>query len=487
MRLLLIAAQLEKLLPFSFIRLIKDHHLITNRRPLLDILGCLLIFFSSVLLGIWAVKGTIALRNVLLCIEALISIFYSISFFKENIQRIPLKNWIPFIFLGLIFFWVIFHYFFLAFFPEEQLNELVSTWLRSFLAVIVGVGTGIAIIKRPNSVNFLWLGILLSFLYLFCQYIPKAIALDTLFVHDYPSYIFYGKISGVLAGTILVVGLLGTMIDTIMREGSWAIFKAIVLWLLGTSVVLYSYVFIFDARNGVGLAAVLFSLFSIFTIFQFTKRGLSGRIGLNVAPILIIFILCATMFGWLLMQHTKHNPGWSTMWQDSVIAFQVEKYPNWQNPGKMGYPRSIAGETVKANTYERIAWATSGLTILLPDNPLGIGILNNTFGVALREKFPNSAESITGSHSAWIDISLAFGYPCLIFFLGGLLSIFCISVSNKGPHQYLTSLLSFGVLFLYTVGELSSQHSIEILCFLLALMSSLLLTSIQDKPMKSNY
>ena len=76
-----------------------------------------------------------------------------------------------------------------------------------------------------------------------------------------------------------------------------------------------------------------------------------------------------------------------------------------------------------------------------------------------------------------MEIALAFGYRGLLLTLGALFSLFCISVSFAGPHQYLTSLLSLGLILLYTVGEISSQHAIEMLCFLIALMSELLPSS----------
>ena len=41
-----------------------------------DLLGLILVLLSSLLLGIWAVKETIALRNILLVCGTLISIYY---------------------------------------------------------------------------------------------------------------------------------------------------------------------------------------------------------------------------------------------------------------------------------------------------------------------------------------------------------------------------------------------------------------------------
>ena len=110
-----------------------------------ELIGLALILIGSILLGIWAVKGTIALRNILLGIGTPISLLYCYQYFKFNQQKIPSKNFSPMILIGLMFCWVIFHYLFLSRFPEIQLQELRSTWLRTFLAAIVGFGTGLEI------------------------------------------------------------------------------------------------------------------------------------------------------------------------------------------------------------------------------------------------------------------------------------------------------------------------------------------------------
>jgi hypothetical protein len=426
-------------------------------------------------LGIWAVRETIALRNILLGFGAAVSLVYCLQFFKGNPIRIPLKNWIPFIFLGLLFCWVIFHYIFLSRFPEIQFHELMSTWLRSGLAVILALGTGLALSKCPVAVNCLWIGILGSFAYLFYQYIPKAIAAKSLFAIDHGYYIYRGKISGVLMGTILVVGLLGTMIDTIRRAKGKEILLVGLLWLTGTIVALYSFVFIFDTRNGMGLAAMMFAIVLLMVIGGILGRIFLGRGAKGALALLLPMIFALSLVGWFGNEHVKHNSGWSTMWEDTKTSIQVEKYPNWQNLPAMGYPQNATGEVVKANTYERLAWAVAGLKILLPENPLGLGALKKPFLNSLKEKYPNSANIYAGTHSAWVDIALAFGYPGIFLFLASLLSITFLSVRANSPFKNLVSLMSLGLILLYTVGELSSQHSIEILCFLIGLISTLLL------------
>jgi len=440
-----------------------------------DLLGWALIIFSSVLLGIWAVRETIALRNVLLAFGAIMSLVYCTRFFKSNAIPIPVKNWIPFIFLGLLFCWVIFHYLFLSRFPDIQFHELISTWLRSILAVILALGTGLALSKRPVAVNCLWIGILGSFAYLFYQYIPKAIAAKSLFAIDHGYYIYRLKISGVLMGTILLVGLLGTMVDTIRRAKWREIFMAGLLWLIGTTATLYSFVFIFDTRNGVGLAVIMFAIVLLIVIRQVLRLLLFRKAEQGISTLLVLIICAAGVVGWLGGEHMKHNPGWSTMWEDAKISIQVEKYPNWQNLPVMGYPQNANGEVVKANTYERLAWAVAGFEILLPANSLGLGVLKKPFYIALKEKYPNSANNLTGTHSAWVDIALAFGYPGIFLFLASLISTIYISSRANSSFKSLVGLMSMGLILLYTVGEVSSQHSIEILCFLISLISALLI------------
>lgn len=446
-----------------------------------DWLGLTLIVLSSLLLGIWAVKGTIALRNILLGLETIFASIYCYQFYKTN-PKIPLKNWLPLILLGLMFMWVIYHYFFLSRFPDQQLHELKSTWFRSGLATIVGVGTGLALLKRPNAISCLWLGIIGSFAYLFYQYIPKAMALNSLFAPDYVNYIFYGKISGVLAGTILIAGLLGTMLDS-ARRGNWfvAIMVAL-LALVGLTVALYAYVFILDARNGVGLAFILLVLFCLFMIRSMVTNIL-GKLskpqtrcsGVSWLLLIIFFFLVlgsVTVFS--IKEHVKHNPGWSSMWEDTKTSLQIEKYPNWQNPQVLGYPVNAAGQVVKTNTYERVAWATAGVSIFLPQNPYGLGILKGPFMVLMKESYSSSTSYIPSTHSAWVEIGLAFGYLALLLLLGALFFLSILSLSSKSKFQATTLMLSVGLIALYTVGELSSQHAIEILFFLISLASTLL-------------
>ncbi|QWE10873.1 hypothetical protein [Polynucleobacter sp. es-EL-1] len=326
--------------------------------------------------------------------------------------------------------------------------------------------------------NFLWLGIFISFAYLLYQYIPLAISAGSLKYHNYEQFIYPGKISGVLVGTLLLAGLLGTLLDCIPSLNLKAKIIMFLFWLLGSCLILYSYVYIFDTRNGIGLGVLIFSLASMF----FLTKIFSSLLNISHLKIALkngLFALSLMGFiGWFGWQQFQLNPGWSSMIDDTKVAVQIEKYPNWQNPRVFGYPPSSLGKVVAGNTYERFSWATAGVTIFIPENPLGVGILSKPFGVLLNAKFPNSGNYILSSHSAWVELTLAFGIPALIFTLGALLVILVLSATANGPFKYFPTIFSLAIIALYTVGELSSQHSIEILYFCIALLGACLFPSV---------
>jgi hypothetical protein len=85
-----------------------------------------IVILSSLLLGIWAVKETIALRNILLFGGAPLSIYYIAQEFKRSNLKEQCDLWriLPILLLGLTFVWVVSHYLFFSIDPAKQFNEL---------------------------------------------------------------------------------------------------------------------------------------------------------------------------------------------------------------------------------------------------------------------------------------------------------------------------------------------------------------------------
>lgn len=128
-----------------------------------------LLISGSLLLSIWLMRETIALRNILLVSCSLLSFYYLYKNFQELFvkRKVHLKNWIPIILIGLLFIWVITHLIFFSYAPEKQFQELTSTWLRGLMACIVGFTLGLIINKYFRGFDWIMLALISGFFILF--------------------------------------------------------------------------------------------------------------------------------------------------------------------------------------------------------------------------------------------------------------------------------------------------------------------------------
>jgi hypothetical protein len=488
-----------------------------------------LVVISSVLLGIWATMNTIALRNVLLWVGGLIALIYWWDWLKTNKANNTLPSlswlyWLPVILIGLMFAWVVIHYFFFAQNPQQQFSELKSTWLRSFLAAIIGSATGLALNRNNRLMPLLWLGLLLSFIVLIYQYIPKAIVKQSLFATDFfGDYIYWAKFSGVLAGTILIAGLLGLLIDSLwqnnrkessmklksnanvrlsgnladdttriftveenQRTSSQSIIAvkaglvtriAIPIYVFGgICVAAYSFVFIFDAKAGVGMTFILIAFWLGIGLLFVIKRVASDRDkkrrrAFLIKSLIVLILIAASLF-WFTTKHIKNNPGWGSLFEDIALSAQIDTYQYWKGTG-VALPLRKDGSPVAGNTYERVALATLGMRLIVL-NRVGNGSLRS-FKEDAKKIDPNY-NNHHYTHSAWIDLGLSFGLPGLLFLPIALFSLLLCAVVNPRIRFRATIItIAIVTLILYLVGEYAFQHGVEILFYLLGLLCGLAL------------
>jgi hypothetical protein len=445
-----------------------------------DRFGLIFVILSSILLGIWAVKNTIALRNIILVFGSILGLIYIVSQLKDKFLKdfITFKNCLPLIMVSLIFFWIVFHYLFLSRYPQEQFQELSSTWLRSFLAAIMAIATAIAISKKKIRIYWLWAGIFISFLYLFFQYLPKAWATQSLLAIDWygNSYIFHGKINGVLAGSIMIAGLAGCSLSLFnFKSHPKKVFVSF-FWLAGLFLAIYCYVFVFDARNGIGLAMIILFLVPGWLLLCIITKQQDSKSSIPLKNFFIVFILAITLIVWFGKEQSERNPGWRTIIEDVQIAVQIDKYPNWQDPQQYGYPKTADNRQVVFNNYERTAWTTAGLTLFAPENPLGIGVMSRSFPRLLKQKYGKNVDYIPSTHSAWVDLTLSYGFVGLFLLLGSLLIIIVRTIlipskpANFTPFNFI---MASSLVFIYTVAEVSVQHGIEMLIYWITFLASL--------------
>ena len=470
--------------------------------------GLVLVLISSVLLSIWATINTIALRNVLLWVGVLIALAYWWNWFKTNKANHTLPSlsglyWLAVILITLMFIWVVIHYFLFAQNPQQQFSELKSTWLRSFLAVIIGSATGLALNRNPRFMPWLWLGLLLSFVVLIYQYIPKAIAKQSLFAIDHSGgYIYFAKFNGVLVGTILIAGLLGLLMDSIWRNKAGGkkipldmtanqkntlhlndtavkvgLIKKIVIPIyvfVGIFIATYAFVFIFGAKAGVGMAFILISVWLgiglNFTLKNLALKQDKKRRRAVLMKSLITFILVTASLFLFITQHIKNSPGWGNLFEDMAISTQIDTHFRWKGDGA-DLPLRKDITPVAANLYERVALATLGMR-LIALNKVGNGSLSS-----LREdvkKIEPNYKSHHYTHSAWIDLGLSFGLPGLFFLPIAFISLLmCAALNPQIRFRASIITMAIAILILYLVGEYAFGHSVEILFYLAGLLCGL--------------
>lgn len=458
--------------------------------------GFLLILLSSILLGIWATVNTIALRNILLVFSAGLSIIYirewfkmrDVSLIKNHLRRTEFFCWLPSILIMVMFIWVIVHYLLFSQSPQKQWDELTSTWLRALMASVIGFGCALALRRNGSLAWLLWLGLILSFLVLIHQYIPKALANRSLLAIDwFGNYIYWAKFSGVLAGITLFAGTLGLSIDRARRlftnsgdatSQSSRLQKVSLGFAiaLGLFLPIYSFVYIFSAKNGVGVAAIL-SIFllvagGISLVIQFFGKGQNQFSNINWLRWSLACLVVIISSTWLGYQHVKNNPGWESLIEDIQIGVQIDKYQNWQNPGKYGFPNRSDGSSVASNTYERTALIVVGLRLIM-NNPIGNGVLRSLRAELQKKNIEYDTHLYT--HSAWIDLGLSYGWPGLLILPTALiLCLFACIKKYRGPYRGTVTCFSVSFLVLYLVGEYAFQHGIEILLFICALLAGMI-------------
>jgi hypothetical protein len=326
----------------------------------------------------------------------------------------------------------------------------------------------LAIVRIPSRLVWLALGLLSNFIGLIIEYIPLAIAQKKLSkVMPVLQNYLQGKIYAVVLGSLYFGGLLG-LISAWLDKKIKASGPTLFFWLSSLILIFYSYIYIADTRNGIGIAALLFVGW-LFWLVLFTKKNSSYlKLNFSTRQLFLGFCITCTILVGAVGLQLKQNEGWTTTLDDALIAIQINRYHHWQNPQVFGYPPDIK----HANTYERVSWFVVALT-LVPDRLLGDGTLKYGFGRAVKDRYPQS--NVFVSHSPWLDFTLSLGIPGIIFLLGSFLSTLVLSFKNKSALAHYARWMTLSILITYSLAELFNQAGFEFLLYTAGFLPCLLL------------
>ena len=406
-----------------------------------------LLFIAFMLISIWCTAGTIGFRNILLITGSMLVIYYLIVEKQTSNEKGSLKiiKNTPAILILISLIWVIAHYLFIGEFHNSQQQELISTWKRVLMACILGMGVGHILIKL-NFFNYLWIGILISVIIYILQFSYKNI-----FNINEFRLIYEGKANLSFTGGILLITLLGAWIEKQNNKILFLIIVAIYSLLL-------SNIYISNSRAGT-IFTILIVIYILINFLYYSQKN-QKIIAIILTTITIIFSIYI---------HNSKNSGWKTILYDLESAYKSSKVYNTTTLPP--FPINRIGVQVTGNTFERGYWGILGVKEIIR-KPFGVGVLRYPLTASMNPEGYLSFSKNTSSHSGWIDLGLAYGIPMLAIMFTIIAILISRCIFQKELNNRITYLvLILFILIIYSTSELSEQHNVEILFFILSILS----------------
>lgn len=389
-----------------------------------------------VLLFIWQVPGTIALRNAVLGMLLVLTI----GLWLRTTNRPSLKHMLmqpPMLCLLLLTGWLVLSLSW-AVEPKLSLVELKGQWVMPVLCGIAGalMATVAPVVFRNGFKGLVQVVFWALFLQIalhdlldmaywlstgaipFRQapvlYLPEIVRG---LLHGQPLATAFSAQSGdkfSYVNSTLAALIVAEIVQRVLLKKRWLSIG----WptLLLASMAMLGCTYLLRFRNGnVGL--LLLVAFAAFMVL--VRLAKNWPIWKTAATIAIIVTLLAGFANVLY----KSDARWQSFTETVSIAVDTTTHQAWRLRGTP-YPVMQNGQEVDISAYERLAWGTEGLK-LVADNPMGTGYNRNAFGDGIDRKYQMNGVYRGGhAHSGLIDFAIANGVLGLIMWLAFLGALF---------------------------------------------------------------
>jgi hypothetical protein len=419
------------------------------------------------LLIIWVLPNTIALRHLFLIIGFISAIIIIVK--SRFFSSVAIREILPLLLLGALFLWALIHFIFFPLNPELELKELKSIWARAFIGCIFAIGLSISLrlkkdLKPYFFISLFSVSVINLAAYLYLSYEEGKFLLPSEFVWRFT----FKKIEAAFFGAITISIACANVVFILKEKIDTKKAISLSVWFFGIGIAIVSSV-VANTKNGVSIALGLLILLSLTLIYKALFNRTSSRLGVVVSLVFVVLIGSA---GWNAHFLTA-SVGWNNLLEDIQISSRIKEHNTWRvrsedRNKEFGerLPINSRGVEVAGNTYERVAYAVKGLS-LINQYPMGYGSINQSF-LGLLNHF-GTIHNIDGqTHSGWIDFGLAYGIPGLL-----ILMLLFISIATKGLRSgdqfglmgawLVISFIPFGV-----IAEINYKHNFEILLFFIA-------------------
>ncbi|CAG4884154.1 conserved membrane protein of unknown function [Georgfuchsia toluolica] len=434
----------------------------------------LLVGPACVLLFVWSLPGTIALRLALTLVLLIIALGQcrKSGIFKGFLADRVL--WLTFLALSA---WIVIQAVLFGIHTDAALKEFWGQWVRSGITGLIGFMVAALITRRQPERSGPLLAMAMTLTLAFQIGLHDV---DTLWRwwHEgklpfQETRIVENRTGISLLTNLLMAILCSEVMARMLYKRAYLPLSQAWLGLLFAMCIFATYVV--GTRFGtMGFIALIISCVLVSLIAK--RRSLKTT---KLLAIGIIALACIGTFGWISV---KSDQRWLTLIDTIHLALDTEHQRAWRDSSQP-LPQLPSGVIVEHSNYMRIAWAKeAGLAII--DHPLGVGYGRNAFGDAMQLVYPDYASS-KNCHSGILNFTLGVGIPALLMWLvfAGILALHgWISFSHYGNPAGLTLLFVVSGFFIRSVVDGNFQdHMFEQFMFL-ALMFNVLARQNQRSP-----
>jgi hypothetical protein len=439
------------------------------------VLEWLTLFCGVVLLLVWPIAGTIAARNIALTLGCLTSLLWIIFYGPQ----LKLLAYLPQLCLLAVPLWLWVHYFLLPTDTAAQLYDLQGTWLRVILGVVMATGLGLMISGHMRYQVWLWAAMIGLAVVALGMYLNGVLTTGHFLIPGFRAMFKYKSavVYFLMWPCMLAYALLHLKLIKINEHKPFSWLRLLTCFFL-----LGSCWAIFIAAQALN-AVLIAGLMGVALIIIFLKYFFISRKASDVRKwflLLILISLLATAASTFWNYDKKHEQKLANLIGDARIASQIDRHNAWQrDPTDIQYwtPNNEIGRPINASTYERVAWFSKGIRLLI-EYPEGAGFSHRAFRYFMHKE--NTRFNVNNTHSGWLDFALGVGIPGIMLTWIAMALVVRRSLLNAASKNsiqlrqiaLITLWMLAGLWFLWWPTEVSEREFIEYFYFMIALLAA---------------
>lgn len=358
----------------------------------------------AVLVFVFPIPGTIALRNLVLLVGVIALIWTGRQNLPKAIPELKSAGWA----LVALTAWIAFHGILIASDNGGALDQLRANWLNQFL--IGGIGAWAACQIRPaTAARAIVIALAAHMLWLLGHQSVLAFSAGAwpFKATPFAAYDFHGTLNSFLFA-LLAADRLVTLMG---RDSPLGLGQQPGWLLLGLSVAADVAL---QSRNSTLVDALIALSSGVALLFQ---RSAVRRAGIAALGAVAILGTASISF----------DTRWQGFRESAVVGWSSSSM-YWLTADPAQRPETPSGGGLEESAYARLAWARQAI-YFIDEHPLGIGYGHDSFGRAISTKY--GTKGWGSSHSGWLDFALGVGLPGL----GLLLLAATLAIHGSWQHS----------------------------------------------------